>query len=331
MADDVTLPGTGAVVATDEIGGNHHQLVKIEFGEDDVATKVSASNPLPVTMSSAPTGAATETTLATMLTQSDFDTKVGSLTETAPASDTASSGLNGRLQRIAQRISSLIALLPTSLGANGGLKIEGVASGTVVPISGTVAASNFPSTVDTNSGSKSSNTLRVVLATDQPALTNKLLTTPDLPSGASTAANQTAVQGTAGSAVPSKGNLVQGSDGTNARNLAVTTAGVLKIDLSAANAASPQTGTFTDKTKTSLSGSSETLIASNSSRKKIIIQNTGNANVGINLAGGAASIGAAGTLTLVPYGSYESGPDFVTTAAITVIGTAGQPCFAVEA
>jgi sulfur carrier protein ThiS len=40
----------------------------------------------------------------------------GSVTETAPATDTASSGLNGRLQRVAQRITSLIALLPTSLG-----------------------------------------------------------------------------------------------------------------------------------------------------------------------------------------------------------------------
>lgn len=40
----------------------------------------------------------------------------GAVTETAPASDTASSGLNGRLQRIAQRITSLIALVPASLG-----------------------------------------------------------------------------------------------------------------------------------------------------------------------------------------------------------------------
>lgn len=44
------------------------------------------------------------------------DTLVGALTETAPASDTASSGLNGRLQRVAQRITSLIALIPTALG-----------------------------------------------------------------------------------------------------------------------------------------------------------------------------------------------------------------------
>lgn len=54
-----------------------------------------------------------------------MQTSLGSVTETAPATDTASSGLNGRLQRIAQRITSLIALLPTSLGGAGGLKIEG--------------------------------------------------------------------------------------------------------------------------------------------------------------------------------------------------------------
>src|SRR5262249_8023014 len=34
-------------------------------------------------------------------------------------------------------------------------------------------------TTDTNSGNKSAGTLRVVLATDQPQLTNKLLVTPD--------------------------------------------------------------------------------------------------------------------------------------------------------
>jgi hypothetical protein len=89
---------------------------------------------LPVSAASLPlpSGAATETTLASVLTQSDFDTKVGSLTEAAPASDTASSGVNGRLQRIAQRLTSLIALLPTSLGSGGGLKVDG--SGTALPV-----------------------------------------------------------------------------------------------------------------------------------------------------------------------------------------------------
>ena len=48
-------------------------------------------------------------------------------------------------------------------------------------------------TVDTNSGTKSAGTVRVVLATDQPALTNKLLVTPDsvaLPAHQSTNVDQ---------------------------------------------------------------------------------------------------------------------------------------------
>lgn len=38
--------------------------------------------------------------------------QVGIVTETAPASDTASSGLNGRLQRIAQRLTDFLAAAP---------------------------------------------------------------------------------------------------------------------------------------------------------------------------------------------------------------------------
>jgi hypothetical protein len=41
-------------------------------------------------------------------TQVTVSTRIGDLTETAPGTDTASSGLNGRLQRIAQRITSLL-------------------------------------------------------------------------------------------------------------------------------------------------------------------------------------------------------------------------------
>lgn len=42
--------------------------------------------------------------------------RVGATNETAPTTDTAAAGLNGRLQRIAQRLTALIALLPASLG-----------------------------------------------------------------------------------------------------------------------------------------------------------------------------------------------------------------------
>jgi hypothetical protein len=47
---------------------------------------------------------------------SEQEAEIGIITETAPATDTASSGLNGRLQRIAQRLTSLIDLFPTSIG-----------------------------------------------------------------------------------------------------------------------------------------------------------------------------------------------------------------------
>lgn len=78
-------------------------------------------------------------------------TVIGPVNETAPASDTASSGLNGRLQRIAQRLTSIIALLPTALGTGGGLKIGGdVAVGTAdngAPISIGGIASASPTIV----------------------------------------------------------------------------------------------------------------------------------------------------------------------------------------
>jgi hypothetical protein len=43
-----------------------------------------------------------------------LETLTGALTETAPATDTASSGLNGRLQRIAQRLTTIIAGIPVT-------------------------------------------------------------------------------------------------------------------------------------------------------------------------------------------------------------------------
>jgi hypothetical protein len=54
--------------------------------------------------------------LALETTQVANGVLIGAVTETAPGIDTASSGLNGRLQRIAQRLTSLISLLPASLG-----------------------------------------------------------------------------------------------------------------------------------------------------------------------------------------------------------------------
>lgn len=141
MADDVTLPGTGDTVAADDIGGVKHQRVKLSLGADGsaadalggagaVASGVQrvtlASDDPAVTLLTTQAGyldgietliGSTNTKLDTLHGDVDgLEALTGGVTETAPASDTASSGLNGRLQRLAQRITSLIALLPTSLG-----------------------------------------------------------------------------------------------------------------------------------------------------------------------------------------------------------------------
>lgn len=93
MADDVTVtPGTGKTVRAVDIGGKQYQVILIGGPTDGAAV--------------------------------DLQALVGALTETAPASDTASSGLNGRLQRIAQRLTSMIALLPAALGQ--GTKAQGL-------------------------------------------------------------------------------------------------------------------------------------------------------------------------------------------------------------
>lgn len=59
----------------------------------------------------------------------------------------------------------------------GSLTVDGTVS--ITANSAVNVAQLAGTTTDTNSGNKSAGTLRVVLATDQPALTNKLLVTPD--------------------------------------------------------------------------------------------------------------------------------------------------------
>jgi hypothetical protein len=88
-----------------------------------------------------------------------------------------------------KRILVILILFTSVAMAQQPVKIDQTTPGTT----NAVAATNLPTTVDTNSGSKSASTLRVVLATDQPALTNKLLVTPDsvaLPANQSVNVNQ---------------------------------------------------------------------------------------------------------------------------------------------
>lgn len=67
--------------------------------------------------------------VSTSANQTTLNTRVGDLTEPAPGTDTASSGLNGRLQRIAQRLTSIFTAL--SDGTQQG-SIRGNTDGTLI-------------------------------------------------------------------------------------------------------------------------------------------------------------------------------------------------------
>jgi hypothetical protein len=165
--NDVTVTGTVAVTQSgtwDEIGIN-------DSGNSITVDGTVTAN------------AGTNLNTSALLTEADFDTKTGALTETAPATDTASSGLNGRLQRIAQRITSLIALLPTSLGQKAK-----TASLAVV-----LASDQDALPITDNSGSltvDNGGTFAVQAAQSGTWNINNLSGTVSLPTGASTLAEQ---------------------------------------------------------------------------------------------------------------------------------------------
>lgn len=82
----------------------------------------------------------TDKIITSALSEADFDSKIGGLTETAPSTDTGSSAINGRMQRIAQRLTSLIAffspvLRSTSTAYEAG-RVASASAATFLGISG---------------------------------------------------------------------------------------------------------------------------------------------------------------------------------------------------
>lgn len=125
MADNITVKdasGNNVVIKTKDVGAGVEcaQNVLSDASGAALIGRAAAAASLPLVLSN------------------EDSAVLGALTEAAPGTDTASSGLNGRLQRIAQRLSSLIGLLPAALGTGGGLKVDG--SGTALPVSGTITA-----------------------------------------------------------------------------------------------------------------------------------------------------------------------------------------------
>jgi len=99
-------PGGAAINTTGTQSGTHTRTAQA-FAQ---VVRIDNANP---------NGTAADSASAPVAFSTEGKAQLGSLTETAPASDTASSGLNGRLQRLAQNITTLIGWLKPTASANG--------------------------------------------------------------------------------------------------------------------------------------------------------------------------------------------------------------------
>lgn len=158
---------------------------------------------------SAPVGGATEAK------QDSQITLLGDVVEAAPGTDTASSGINGRLQRIAQRISSLITAVGSPFQAGGSIgntafgvnNAAGASAvniqdgGNSITVDGTIAVSNASIPVTDNAGSITvdapvATPVFVRLSDGAAAITTLPVSLASVPSHAVTNAGTFAVQST---------------------------------------------------------------------------------------------------------------------------------------
>lgn len=140
MADNSTLPATGDVIATDDIAGVKHQLVKIEWGSADTAnqTDVATGKPLPIQVRSS--------------------TGLIPIGEPTDAKATATDTTSVSLISVAKQISASAQLSATAakqpaLGTAGTpstdvITVQGSGSGTALPVS----IASVPSHAVTNAG-----------------------------------------------------------------------------------------------------------------------------------------------------------------------------------
>lgn len=116
--------------------------------------------------------------LATSAKQDAQAVLVGPVNETAPASDTANSGLNGRLQRIAQRITSLIALFPLSLGQKtmaNSFAVTLASDQSAIPVTSTTTPSSIAGTVTSAQIAVGTGAVRATVSGAAPSASRKKL------------------------------------------------------------------------------------------------------------------------------------------------------------
>lgn len=120
---DVT-PGVGKTIAADDVGGALHQRVKLSLGEDGAAANAVGGAG----------GVAPGVQRMTLASDDPIMSIIGAMNEAAPGSDTAPAGLNGRLKRLAQNLTSILAAV------DPGTEYEPVAAGSGAQVLGGAGA-----------------------------------------------------------------------------------------------------------------------------------------------------------------------------------------------
>lgn len=82
---------------------------------------------------------------------------------------------------------------------------------------------------------------------------------------------------------------------------------------------------LSDCSVSSLTGSSQSLVAANPQRKYLLIVNSGANNAYVNLAGGTAATSGISSAQISPQGTVLLSGATVARNAVTVIGTSAQP------
>ena len=139
MSSNVLLPGTGSSVATDEIGGNQFQRMKLTLGADGVNDgDVSSTNPIPVT------GGLTDAELRATAVPVAVNDVTGELIEAIEALRMTVGSLS---RTIGMSIPNVAGQQRVSVEAiNGGLVLATVATlSNQTQIGGFVAADQIPS------------------------------------------------------------------------------------------------------------------------------------------------------------------------------------------
>jgi hypothetical protein len=160
VADNTELSaGSGGdIIATDEVGGAvKHQLVKVEFGGDGVATMVSATDPLPVKLSDG---------TDTLLISAGGAALVDGSGVTQPISNASITTIAGAVSGTEMQV-DVVAALPAgtnNIGDVDVLTLPALVAGTANI--GDVDVLTVPAPLSTTGSGTEATALRVTLATD---------------------------------------------------------------------------------------------------------------------------------------------------------------------